>query len=284
MHSLYHLFSAGAALLLYSNGACAAPTARTSSISYIEKYAGCDASQVQKLEQAFADVHTLVTLAETIDTSKHPWSNYFRKQGDGKTEDEKYAKAMWKAIASPNFKITVTCATSDDAACKHGSIAYADPTPGKDDMTVCPVSFKSDNPESKNNLNSRHMRAPEGERPSRKGPKKEYWCEDHKNIKWYEVAAQHILHEMTHFDSVGKQAGLPEYTGKDGVTAHGTDDWKTTNYIKNARLLASNWQKDEAKCQKNHEMPPYRNADTIAMSALEWYFTEHCSLEASIPL
>ena len=92
------------------------------------------------------------------------------------------------------------------------SIAYADPTPGKDDMTVCPVSFKSDNPESKNNLNSRHMRAPEGERPSRKGPKKEYWCEDHKNIKWYEVAAQHILHEMTHFDSVGKQAGLPEYT------------------------------------------------------------------------
>ncbi|GLA40672.1 hypothetical protein AnigIFM63309_008506 [Aspergillus niger] len=213
-----------------SNGASAAPTARTSSISYVEKYAGCDASQVQKLEQAFADVHTLVTLAETIDTSKHPWSNYFRKQGDGKTEDEKYAKAMWKAIASPNFK--------------------------------------SDNPESKNNLNSRHMRAPEGERPSREAPKKEYWCEDHKNLKWYEVAAQHILHEMTHFDSAGKQAGLPEYTGKDGVTAHGTDDWKTTNYIKNARLLASNWQKDEAKCEKNHEMPPYRNADNITMSAL----------------
>ncbi|GLA51188.1 hypothetical protein AnigIFM63604_007540 [Aspergillus niger] len=264
MHLLYHLFSAGAALLLYSNGACAAPTARTFSISYIEKYAGCDASQVQKLEQAFADVHTLVTQAESIDTSKHPWSNYFRKQDDGKTEDEKYAKAMWKAIASPNFKITVTCATSDNAACKHGSIAYADPTPGKDDMTVCPVFFKSDNPESKNNLNSRHMH--------------------HKNIKWYELAAQHILHEMTHFDSVGKQAGLPEYTGKDGVTAHGTDDWKTTKYIKNARLLASNWQKDEAKCEKNHEMPPYRNAHNIAMSALEWYLTEHSSLEASIPL
>ncbi|RDK41689.1 hypothetical protein M752DRAFT_284426 [Aspergillus phoenicis ATCC 13157] len=187
-------------------------------------------------------------ITETV--MRNSWSNYFRKQGDGKTEDEKYAKAMWKAIASPNFKITVTCATSDDAACKHGR------------------SASIDNPESKNNLNSRHMRAPEGERPSRKGPKKEYWCEDHKNIKWYEVAAQHILHEMTHFDSVGKQAGLPEYTGKDGVTAHGTDDWKTTNYIKNARLLASNWQKDEAKCQKNHEMPPYRNADTIAMSAL----------------
>ena len=105
---------------------------------------------------------------------RNSWSNYFRKQGDGKTEDEKYAKAMWKAIASPNFK--------------------------------------SDNPESKNNLNSRHMRAPEGERPSREAPKKEYWCEDHKNLKWYEVAAQHILHEMTHFDSAGKQAGLPEYT------------------------------------------------------------------------
>ncbi|KAI2815377.1 hypothetical protein CBS63078_6136 [Aspergillus niger] len=133
-------------------------------------------------------------------------------------------------------------------------------------LTVC--GRISDNPESKNTLNSRHMRAPDGERPSRKGPKKEYWCEDHKNIKWYEVAAQHILHEMTHFDSAGKQAGLPEYTGKDGVTAHGTDDWKKTNYIKNARLLASNWQKDEAKCQKNHEIPPYRNADNIAMWAL----------------
>lgn len=52
------------------------------------------------------------------------------------------------------------------------SIAYADPTPGKDDMTVCPVFFKSDNPESKNNLNSRHMRAPEGERPVVKGLKR----------------------------------------------------------------------------------------------------------------
>ncbi|OJJ66423.1 hypothetical protein ASPBRDRAFT_49057 [Aspergillus brasiliensis CBS 101740] len=284
MLSLYQVFSAGAALLLYSNGASAAPTARTSSVSYIEKYASCDASQVQKLEKAFTDVHTLVTLAETIDTSKHPWSNYFRTKGAGKTEDEKYAKGMWKAIASPNFKITVTCAASDNAACKSGSIAYADPTPGKNDMTVCPVFFKSDTPESKNNLDSRHMHAPEGERPSRKGPKKEYWCEDHKSIKWYEVAAQHILHEMTHFDSVGKQAGLPEYTGKDGVKAHGTDDWKTTNYIKNARLLATNWQKDEAKCEKNNEMPPYRNADNIAISALEWYFTKHCPLEASIPL
>ncbi|GKZ73860.1 hypothetical protein AnigIFM50267_010799 [Aspergillus niger] len=132
IHLIYHLFSAGAALLLYSDGACAAPAARTSSISYIEKYAGCDASQVQKLEQAFADVHTLVTLAETIDTSKHPWSNYFRKQGDGKTEDGKHIKAMWKAIASPNFKITVTCTTSDNAACKHGrSASKASEPPSK---------------------------------------------------------------------------------------------------------------------------------------------------------
>ena len=99
---------------------------------------------------------------------------------------------------------------ADQSLC---SIAYADPEPGKNDMTVCPVFFKKDNPESKNNLDSRHMHAPENTRPSRKGgASKEYWCEADKNIKWYEVAAQHLLHEMTHFDSAGKQAGFPEFT------------------------------------------------------------------------
>ena len=52
------------------------------------------------------------------------------------------------------------------------------------------------------------------------------------------------------------------------ITAHGTDDWKRSNYIKNARALASTWQKNEKKCEEKKEMPPYRNADNIAMSAL----------------
>ncbi|PYI03192.1 hypothetical protein BO78DRAFT_323279 [Aspergillus sclerotiicarbonarius CBS 121057] len=115
------------------------------------------------------------------------------------------------------------------------------------------------------------MHPPENERPSRRpAQKKEYWCETNENIKWFEIAAQHVLHEMTHLDSAGKQAGYPEVTD-DQVTSHGTEDVSSKNYISNARKLAEKWQKNEASCEAKKEMPPYRNADSIAMAALGKY-------------
>lgn len=139
MHLLYHLFSAGAALLRYSN---AAPTAglfryrtlgnmldvmplkfrnsskRSRNASRDHRYFQ---APVSKLDSKRHSHRWWELIAEPV--MRNSWSNYFCKQGGGKTEDEKYAKAMWKAIASPNFKITVTCATSDNAACKHGRSA-----------------------------------------------------------------------------------------------------------------------------------------------------------------
>ncbi|PWY64974.1 hypothetical protein BO94DRAFT_551790 [Aspergillus sclerotioniger CBS 115572] len=169
------LLSENITALWYAGLVAATPTPEPS-ISYIDKYEGCDQAQVQRLEKAFNDVHTLTTTAESIDISKHP----------GLQEDEKYVKAMWKAIASPNFKIT-------------------------EQLIYLSNVFKETTKDSRNDLSSRHMHPPENRRPSRKpSDRKEYWCEADKHIKWYEVAAQHLLHEMTHLDAAGKQAGYPE--------------------------------------------------------------------------
>lgn len=55
-----------------------------------------------------------------------------------------------------------------------------------------------------------------------------------------------------------------------GVRAHGADDipGASSNYLENTRQLASKWKGNK---QKETDMPPYRNAENLAMSAVGEY-------------
>ncbi|RAK99571.1 uncharacterized protein BO80DRAFT_329421, partial [Aspergillus ibericus CBS 121593] len=106
------------------------------------------------------------------------------------------------------------------------------------------------------------------DRAERPAERKEYWCQANEKIKWFEIASKHLLHEMTHLDAAGQQAGYAAITDADGNISHGTLDVSGGRYIEMARRLATRWQQNEASCKKKNAMLPYRNADSATMSVL----------------
>lgn len=69
-------------------------------------------------------------------------------------------------------------------------------------MLICPLFFKSDSKETKQDLKDKTFEKP------KRGVNT--WCSPGNNFPWYEVAGHTLLHEMTHLDAVGKAAGVEE--------------------------------------------------------------------------
>lgn len=192
--------------------------------------------------------------------------------------------ALCRPTPAPNnapYQFTVNCDAADSDICKSGTtVAFTEAEPQADDITprvmhICPLFFSKNSKETVNDLGSRQFGP-----PAKRG-QPETWCQGGNNFAWYEVAGHTLLHEMTHFDALGKYAGPPEVQ-EDDFKAHGTDDvgGLGKSYPVAARKLATLWQK---KPNGNY-LVPYRNAESLAGSALEIFMMSECEEVSEIRL
>jgi hypothetical protein len=94
-----------------------------------------------------------------------------------------------------------------------------------------------------------------------------------------------LLHEISHLDSFGLQAGYPEESEfkEDGkgiyYTYHGTIDWKGIDDASNARKLKKSGEKDK-KDKKDKDRPEtWQNAESLAAAATEIFAMQLCDDE-----
>ena len=176
------------------------------------------------------------------------------------------------------LKFIITCKETDD--CKD-SLALTDAKPNNDHFTarlrLCPKFFTDDH--TKNNLASREYKRNPGRRDNS-------WCKPHQPFTFFETAAHTFLHEMTHLNQLGMEAGLfPDHEGEDAM--HGTEDiyqvssgYDPGSPEKSARKLKDNWvkYKDHKKNKKNKKPDLQRteNAESYAAAATEFWFQSRC--------
>ncbi|KAF2124320.1 hypothetical protein P153DRAFT_252041, partial [Dothidotthia symphoricarpi CBS 119687] len=217
-----------------------------------ENYAGCDDGQKVKLRQGFADAATLANIASAIDTDSTAWSHYFRT-GIGRDDDVINAKKIWAMVAANN-----------DPTNPPYSLAITDAVPQDGDtlreMLVCPLFFDPNSKWTKNDLQSRKFIAPKRKANS--------WCAPGEKFGFFEVAGLTLLHEMTHFDVIGKAAGVAEHAnGEFWFNTHGSDDVGGfgDDYPRAARALGRYWQQG---LNEKDTLEPWQNAESLAAAAL----------------
>ncbi|KAL9098022.1 MAG: hypothetical protein Q9163_006230 [Psora crenata] len=173
------------------------------------------------------------------------------------------------------LKFIITCKSTD--ACKD-SLAITDGDVNDNDFTakirLCPKFFTDDR--TKNDLTSKSLKRNPGRRDNS-------WCQPGQPFKFFETAAHTFLHEMTHLNQMGVEAGLfPDSNGEDDT--HGTydiyekdDGYDKGSPEKSARKLKANWDaydKDNSKPKPSYQR--IENAESYAAAATEFYFQNHC--------
>ncbi|KAI1073904.1 hypothetical protein F5B20DRAFT_586799 [Whalleya microplaca] len=244
----------------------------------ITGYVDCDDSQKKKLGQDFADASSFADHASSMDNNQAAFTHYFRTSGRGKTDDWKMAQEMWDVIHQNNdptnapFKFSVRCAQASDTECQdRNSISFAitDARPQNGDtpreIKICPTFFTHD--WTKQSTTS-HPYKPN---PTRR---EDSWCTPGARFRDFSVGGLVLLHEMTHLDAVGKKASYPvDHNGMHGT--EDTDVGPRNDPVQQARNLAKLWQ---AGRQGADDPEPYRNAESLAASAFEWYVMELCKI------
>lgn len=174
------------------------------------------------------------------------------------------------------LKFIITCKETDD--CKD-SLALTDAKPGTDSFTpmvrLCPKFFTDDR--TKNTLNSKTLKRDPGRRDNS-------WCQPGQPFRFFETGAHTFLHEMTHLDQMGVQAGLfPDNNGADDT--HGTEDiyqiasgYDAGNPEGSARKLRDNWA-----AGKEPELKRIENAEGYAAAATAFYFQKWCGWDDILP-
>ena len=172
------------------------------------------------------------------------------------------------------LKFIITCKETDD--CKD-SLALTDAKPNTDDFTakirLCPKFFTDDR--TRNNLTSKEFKR----NPKRKDNS---WCQPDKPFSFFETGAHTFLHEMTHLNQLGVEAGLfPDNKGA-GDT-HGTEDiyqiakgYDPASPERSARKLKDNWVKYNNDKKKKPELQRTENAESYAAAATEFFFQSKC--------
>lgn len=174
------------------------------------------------------------------------------------------------------LKFIITCKETE--LCKD-SLAVTDATPNRDDFTakirLCPKFFTDDR--TKNFLSSKELIR----NPKRRDNS---WCQPGKPFLFFETAGHTFLHEMTHLNQLGLQAGL--FSDKNGADdTHGTEDiyaiadgYNRGSPEKSARKLMANWIKfDNGNGNGNKpEIKQVENAESYAAAATEFYFQKYC--------
>ncbi|KAI1158792.1 hypothetical protein F5B18DRAFT_667448 [Nemania serpens] len=257
----------------------------------VSSYNGCSDAQTKKLEQDFADAASIANYAAgTLTTDKNAYKNYLRD------EDKAHAEAMWSAIESNNtpnddehqgvgYAFSVTCAASDDTECstrttESWAITDAQPQDGNTprEMKICPKYFTD---ALTKRSTTEKIYTPNPKRTDNS------WCTPAPyKLSDFMVGGVTLLHEMTHLDIVGVQAGYPQFHDDDGnFDYHGTQDIDNlepqNNPPQQARNLMSLWRDG-----KNVEgtVEPYHSAENIAASAFEWYIVDLCEYPDDMPV
>ncbi|KAI1780710.1 hypothetical protein F4818DRAFT_396558 [Hypoxylon cercidicola] len=249
----------------------------------ISGYHDCDDGQRKKLGQDFADAANFALHAIDMDNTKEAFTHYFRTSGDGKSEDWNNAKSIWDTIQQDNdptnapFVFSVRCAKADDQECGDKaslSFAITDARPQDGDtpreMKICPDFFT--HASTKQSTTSHPYKPNPGRRD-------DSWCKPGTKFSGFSVGGLTLLHEMTHLDAVAKAAGYPEVDDPAGFKSHGTEDISglkpDNDPVQQARNLAKLWQDGK---QSDQTLKPFRNAESLAASALEWYVMKFCEI------
>lgn len=173
------------------------------------------------------------------------------------------------------LKFIITCKETDDCG---ESLALTDAIPNKDDFTakirLCPKFFTDDR--TKNFLTSKEFKRD----PKRRDNS---WCQPNQPFLFFETASHTFLHEMTHLDQLGVEAGLfPD--GNGASNTHGTEDiyqiaegYNRGNPEKSARQLKDEWVKyGNDNKNKKPQLLRTENAESYAAAATEFYFQKYC--------
>ena len=174
------------------------------------------------------------------------------------------------------LKFIITCKETADCG---ESLALTDALPNTDSFTakirLCPKFFTD--PRTANFLISKNYNRNPGRRD------KDSWCQPGQAFSFFETAGHTFLHEMTHLNQLGVEAGLfPDNNGAEDT--HGTEDiyqiaggYDPASPEKSARKLKDNWVKYDAdNNQKKPEILRTENAESYAAAATEFWFQQQC--------
>ncbi|KAI9811401.1 MAG: hypothetical protein M1826_003191 [Phylliscum demangeonii] len=272
MHSLSSVISLAALLALVSHGSASPIAADAAPLPPKPGHVFLDCSNAERvaITEALADVaklaeHAVTTLTHTDYKKNNGYTHYFK---DG---DHDNALKGFEAVTKEGVRYNFHCVPKNE--CPVGSFAHTDPTPesfavkphvkGIRDITVC-AQFLND-PRTKRKL------------PTNVQETKAY-CEhkESKKLHDFEIGGHTLLHEITHLDTYGLVAGLPQEQegAKPPVPAfeyHGTVDWKGITTAGNARTLKTS----KAKVRPE----TYQNAESLAAAATEMLVMEICDLK-----
>ncbi|RYP03117.1 hypothetical protein DL765_010596 [Monosporascus sp. GIB2] len=282
-----------ASAFLFFAGSLASPTRVTRAAllhpRYIESFHDCSADQERKLRRDFADAANFALHAfNDLSESSPAYSNYFRNEpGNGLEEDIEHVRSLWGTVTSnndptnPGYTFTVRCAPEGDEECGSRttqSWAITDAQPEEDgtprQMKICPFYFTD---ASSSRSTTSHPWIPNPRRTQ------DSWCRPGARLRDFSMGGLILLHEMTHLDALARVAGYPERHDEDGdFDTHATEDVQGVDPLNNpplqARNLAQIW-KDGREGDYPELTEPYRNAESLAASALEHFVMKFCKLD-----
>lgn len=177
------------------------------------------------------------------------------------------------------LKLIITCKATDECG---DSLALTDAKPNTDSFTakirLCPKFFTDDR--TKNFLDSKGTKRNPGRRDNS-------WCQPGQPFSFFETAGHTFLHEMTHLNQLGVEAGLFPDNKAEGDT-HGTEDiyqiaegYDRGSPEKSARKLKDNWVKHDRKDSgaKKPELLRTENAEGYAAAATEFWMQSWCGFD-----
>ncbi|KAK7755405.1 hypothetical protein SLS62_002632 [Diatrype stigma] len=263
-----------------TSGSHASPIYRRAAVydaSCSRNIPGSSATFQSKAEEAYGDAIQLAITAQNgkdangnVFTESTAFSHYF---GDG---DKDQVKGMIQAIYDAHLP------TGNDEMGRNPThnrpVRYIN-TPDYQ-MVLCDRFFNANTAQTKQNLGSKMN-----------GTRRGQWCQPDEQFPFFEVAGLTLLHEMTHLDLVGEQAGLSDredpYGG--GFQSHGTVDvytvgtdadkaqYKNMDPWQAGRELHQLWDAYNAdNSQYKPTTPVDQNAESYAAAALEFYFLNQC--------
>ncbi|KAI8944382.1 hypothetical protein F4801DRAFT_571947 [Xylaria longipes] len=231
---------------------------------------GCDITQEAKLLQDLSDVVDIADNAGSMDPSSTIFDHYFR------IDDLDGAMRMWRALGlaeGTDYHFSFLCAPQNDQQCSQGGRPYAitDSIPEDNgqprQIKICPLYWTDKG--SKLSSNSKKYDS------SRSG-----WCTvSPYTFSSIAIGAEVLMHEMSHLDEVGSAARFPLVTDSQGFASHGTEDPDSDSFPdarnepEQARQLRDLFRNGKAEPDT---LAPYRSAENIAASALEWWVKTKC--------
>ncbi|KAH0555925.1 hypothetical protein GP486_006132 [Trichoglossum hirsutum] len=206
-------------------------------------------------EALLAAVHDAVALAqaaESLPATSVAFTHYFK----GDPQHANFV-AMMRKIGDQSDAYTVEFDCASGKPCGPQSIAVTDATVGEPStrktIQICNTYWKSGA--------TRYLLPGTSTSPDPPYRSKQEWCTSKPTggANYYATAGHSLLHEFTHLDTLGKQAGL----SPDGDGRHGTGDFQKGCELNGARTQLDSWVKDT----KGVLASPDYNAESYAATA-----------------